>query len=153
MRCKKRPGPYAVFAPGHLVRSSWKATAGNWLSTLTKNLLGKCFLTLNRHEESVSDLSETEWLDLHRQLKRTTKALTEAFAPDHFNYAFLQNQDKHVHFHVIPRFATPRKFAGCLFEDPDFPGHYRVPSPGNMVSGDVLTEVADGIRSTIEKNE
>ena len=120
---------------------------------VNQNLLGKCFLTLNRHEESVSDLSETEWLDLHRQLKRTTKALAEAFAPDHFNYAFLQNQDKHVHFHVIPRFATPRKFAGCLFEDPDFPGHYRVPSPGNMVSGDVLTEVADGIRNIIEKNE
>lgn len=77
--------------------TSWKL-----IVNLNQNLLGKCFLTLNRHAESVSDLSETEWIDLHRQLKRTTKALTEAFAPAHFNYAFLQNQDKHVHFHVIP---------------------------------------------------
>ena len=115
---------------------------------LNQNLLGKCFLTLNRHEESVSDLSETEWLDLHRQLKRTTKALTEAFAPSHFNYAFLQNQDKHVHFHVIPRFAAPREFAGCQFGDPDFPGHYSVPSPRNLVSVDVLEKVADEIRSS-----
>ena len=73
--------------------TSWKL-----IVNLNQNLLGKCFLTLNRHAESVSDLSETEWIDLHRQLKRTTKALTEAFAPAHFNYAFLQNQDKHVHF-------------------------------------------------------
>jgi diadenosine tetraphosphate (Ap4A) HIT family hydrolase len=39
-------------------------------------------------------------------VQRTTERLRRAFAPDHFNYAFLQNQDRHVHQHVIPRYAA-----------------------------------------------
>ena len=116
---------------------------------VNQNLLGKCFLTLNRHSESVSDLSEVEWLDLHRQLKMTTQALTEVFAPDHFNYAFLQNQDRHVHLHVVPRFERPREVAGERFEDPDFPKHYRVPAPKKRVPADVLASIGDEIRSAM----
>jgi diadenosine tetraphosphate (Ap4A) HIT family hydrolase len=35
-----------------------------------------------------------------------TIALDQAFQPDHYNYAFLQNQDRHVHLHVFPRYAA-----------------------------------------------
>ena len=48
-----------------------------------------------------------------------------AFRPDHFNCAFLQNQDRHVHLHVIPRYAGTHAFAGREFADPDWPDHYR----------------------------
>lgn len=60
---------------------------------------------------------------------RATEVLVAAFQPDHFNYAFLQNQDHHVHLHVIPRYATSRTFAGLVFTDPDYPDHYVVPAP------------------------
>jgi hypothetical protein len=39
-------------------------------------------------------------------------------------YAFLQNQDRPVHLHVIPRYASARMFARRQFEDPDYPDHY-----------------------------
>lgn len=91
-----------------------------------QNLLGKCFLATRRHVESVPELTIGEWQELHRQLAGATEALVTAFAPDHFNYAFLQNQDRHVHLHVIPRYAGVRVFDGLEFVDPGYPGHYGV---------------------------
>jgi diadenosine tetraphosphate (Ap4A) HIT family hydrolase len=107
-----------------------------------QNLLGKCFWVLRRHEEVAPQLNTPEWLDLHQQLAYITRALALAFAPDHFNYAFLQNQDRHVHCHVIARYATVRTFAGISFEDPDYPGHYAAPSPARRLTPPVMDVLA-----------
>jgi diadenosine tetraphosphate (Ap4A) HIT family hydrolase len=114
-----------------------------WRLILNKNqdLLGKCFLVLCRHLEAVSLLKLDEWIDLHQQLARTTEVLTLTFSPDHFNYAFLQNQDRHVHLHIIPRYKEPREVIGMVFDDPDYPGHYRVPAPGRYLAQEQLTEL------------
>ena len=107
-----------------------------------QNLLGKLVIVFNHHEEQVANLSEQEWQELHVHIQRTTEQLRRAFAPDHFNYAFLQNQDRHVHLHVIPRYAAARMVAGVRFEDPDYPGHYSVPGPERRVSTAVLDALA-----------
>ena len=124
------------------------AESGYWRLVLNRNqnFLGKCFLALNRHLEAVSQLSPLEWMDLHRQLILATQALTVAFQPDHFNYAFLQNQDRHVHLHLIPRYAGPRTFAGIVFEDPDYPAHYSVPAPACHLTPAQFTLLADTLR-------
>jgi diadenosine tetraphosphate (Ap4A) HIT family hydrolase len=124
------------------------AESDHWRLVLNRNqnFLGKCFLALNRHMEVVSQLSPLEWMDLHRQLILATQALTVAFQPDHFNYAFLQNQDRHVHLHLIPRYAGPRTFAGIVFEDPDYPAHYRVPAPARHLTPAQFTLLADKLR-------
>lgn len=85
------------------------AQGERWLVVLNRNqnLLGKCLLVLRRHIEAVRELTPEEWMELHEQLSRTTEALSLTFRPDHFNYAFLQNQDRHVHMHVIPRGPAP----------------------------------------------
>ncbi len=75
-------------------------------------------------------LTAEEWNALHKQVRVMTARLRAAFEPDHYNYAFLKNQDRHVHLHVIPRCAKPRQVAGLWFDDPDHPDHYAVPSPG-----------------------
>jgi diadenosine tetraphosphate (Ap4A) HIT family hydrolase len=94
-----------------------------WRLILNKNqdLLGKCFLALRRHLEVVPQLLPAKWADLHKQLAQATQMLSLAFQPDHFNYAFLQNQDRHIHLHIIPRYDKPRVFAGVTFDDPDYP--------------------------------
>jgi diadenosine tetraphosphate (Ap4A) HIT family hydrolase len=107
-----------------------------------QNLLGKTMVILRRHEESVARLSPDEWRELGGEIEWLTGRLREAFAPDHFNYAFLQNQDRHVHLHVIPRYATARGIAGVGFDDPDYPGHYRVPGPERRVDAAVIAEIA-----------
>ena len=72
---------------------------------LNQNLLGKLMIVLRRHEERVVALSADVWNALHKQVRLMTTCLRAAFEPDHFNYAFLRNQDKHVHLHIIPRYA------------------------------------------------
>ncbi len=119
-----------------------------WRLVLNKNqnLLGKCFLVLHRHLEEVPQLSPAEWADLHEQLARATQMISLAFQPDHFNYAFLQNQDRHVHLHIIPRYDGPRQFADIRFDDPDYPGHYAVPSVPRYLTQDEFAALAERLR-------
>lgn len=107
------------------------AGGDHWKVILNRNqnLPGKLMLVLRRHAEPVSDLTPAEWTDLHLELRRATQVLTAVFRPDHFNYVFLQNLDRHVHLHVVPRYATEKSFGGTIFHDPDYPAHYAVPSP------------------------
>ena len=112
-----------------------------------QNLLGKCFLVLRRHLEAVSELTLGEWTDLHGQIARTTQALNAALAPDHFNYAFLQNQDRHVHLHIIPRYANSRIFAGVTFEDQDYPGHYAVPGSVRHLAPDQVEALVQRLQA------
>jgi len=111
-----------------------------------QNLLGKCFLVLRRHLEVVPQLSPIEWTDLHDQLALSTRALTTAFQPDHFNYAFLQNRDRHIHLHIIPRYGEPRVFGGITFTDLDYPDHYAAPALPRYLTEDQFTALAERLR-------
>lgn len=95
----------------------------HWRLVLNRNqnLLGKSFLALRRHCESVAELTDEEWSSLRGELAAAADLLSRGLAPDHFNYAFLQNIDRHVHLHVIPRYASSREFGGRVFVDEDFP--------------------------------
>jgi diadenosine tetraphosphate (Ap4A) HIT family hydrolase len=110
----------------------------------SRNLLGKLFVALRRHEESVAELTSEEWSELREELRWTINRLSRTFRPDHFNCAFLQNQDRHVHLHVIPRYASPRSCAGREFRDPDWPGHYR-PGVEYIAPPDVIAAIADAL--------
>lgn len=81
-----------------------------------------------------------------RNWRRWTRKLDGAFSPDHYHYAFLQNADRHVHLHVIPRYAGPRKFAGERFVDPDWPGHYAVPMPDRRRPARVIEALTAKLR-------
>lgn len=129
--------------------------AVQWRLVLNRNqnLLGKCFLATRRHVEEVRNLTEDEWLELHQQLAAATDALVLAFHPDHFNYAFLQNQDRHVHLHVIPRYAGPRTFGGNDFRDPGYPGHYTVDDPPRRLSPSDESAIAAAISRFISQSQ
>lgn len=112
---------------------------------LNQNLLGKLIVVLKRHEEKVVHLSMDEWIELYEVIALMTGWLQAAFAPEHFNYAFLQNQDRHVHLHIIPRYARARELAGLRFDDPDYPDHYAIPAPERRVSRAVLDALAHAL--------
>lgn len=123
------------------------ARGEHWILALNRNqnLLGKTMLVAARPVERVTELTPAEWADLRMQLRRLTAALERAFQPDHFNYAFLQNADRQVHLHVIPRYAAPRIFGSETFTDPDYPGHYAAPAPQRMLD----PERRDALRELI----
>jgi diadenosine tetraphosphate (Ap4A) HIT family hydrolase len=109
-----------------------------------QNLLGKTMIVLSRHEEPVTRLRVEEWSDLRTEVVWLTERLLALFSPDHFNYAFLQNVDRHVHLHVMPRYSRPRRFAGVEFTDADYPDHYR-PGVENRVSAEVIDALATAL--------
>jgi len=116
-----------------------------WRTAVNRNqdLLGKMIICLLRHEESVTALTTDEWKELHEEVRWTTNRLQQAFAPDHFNYAFLMNMDHHVHLHVIPRYVGTRTLEGAEFSDPAYPGVYQALPRADEISGsEVLVAVA-----------
>lgn len=128
----------------------WQGQHWQLVLNLNQNLIGRSFLSFTRHIEDVTRLSKEEWQELRTQLDLTTAVLRSSFSPDHFNYSFLQNQDRHVHMHIIPRYATIREFSGTTFVDPDYPAHFAVPSPVNKLSPDVFAELAERIQKELE---
>ena len=114
---------------------------------LNQNLLGKCVLVLNRHCESVAELTAAEWADLHPQIRRTTKALDGLFQPELYNLAFLMNQDAHVHLHVVPRYSAPREWQGEVYTDPHHGSLFGTEQ--RRASGDVLRSLAEVLRQAL----
>jgi diadenosine tetraphosphate (Ap4A) HIT family hydrolase len=115
-----------------------------------QRFLGACFWVLRRHLESITELTLAEWTALQPQIIRATRALALRFSPDHFNYVFLQNQDRHVHMHIYPRYAQPRVFADVTFDDPDYPSHYSVPAPARRLAADQYALIVEALRSAFD---
>lgn len=88
-----------------------------------QRFLGKSFVTLLEHKESISDLSDEDWSDLRDVMKRLEEGARGAFAPSHFNWSCLMNnaivadQPTHVHWHFHPRYMRPIEFARETFYD------------------------------------
>jgi diadenosine tetraphosphate (Ap4A) HIT family hydrolase len=121
-----------------------------WRIFINRNqsLLGKTIVALRRHEEAIAALTLDEWAELRHELHWATKRLQRAFEPDHFNYSFLMNADRHVHLHVIPRYVGTRELAGVEFADPDYPGRYQLPpGPAERASGAVIAAVEAALLS------
>lgn len=83
--------------------------------------LGCGIITSNREGiERISDLTSEEILELKDVMKDFEEAVEICFHPDRFNYLQLGNALHQLHFHVIPRYISPRQFAGIEWEDVDF---------------------------------
>lgn len=126
-----------------------------WVVVLDKNqeYLGKCFVTLRKHKNTISDLSPADWAELHNVMRRIESAMKQAFAPDVFNWSCLMNnavaagQSTHVHWHLHPRYLRGGAFAGEVFADPKWPR--RVEKLTKLVSDDVFEQIANAVRSCL----
>jgi diadenosine tetraphosphate (Ap4A) HIT family hydrolase len=93
-----------------------------WRVALNRNqsLLGKAVLVLRREAEDVLDVTVEEWASFTDELRRVRAAVDARFRPDGWNHAFLMNADPQVHCHVVPRYASERRWHGEVFTDPHF---------------------------------
>ena len=80
---------------------------------------------------------------------RATDALRAAFDPAHFNYAFSQNMDRHVHLHILPRYAERRVFSGETFKDERYPDHYDPFGAPKTLAADKTEELAKLLRAYV----
>jgi diadenosine tetraphosphate (Ap4A) HIT family hydrolase len=114
-----------------------------------QRFLGKSFVTLLEHKESISDLSSDDWNELHGVMKRLEDGTKRAFAPSHFNWSCLMNnavvadQPTHVHWHLHPRYIRPVEFAHETFYDTELtPPKERTK---HVVSRDVQLQIAEAM--------
>ena len=88
----------------------------HWILTVSfrQHTLG-CFIILAKNNiEKISDLEKEELIELKEVMDQIETALQKhpLFKPDRFNYLQLGNVLHRLHFHGIPRYASPRKFQG-----------------------------------------
>ena len=102
-----------------------------WVAVLDRNqcYLGKSFITLRQHKETLSDLDEVDWTELHQVIRQIEWAVKAAFGADVCNWECLMNnavragRPTHVHWHLYPRYLGGTRFAGEEFPDPKWPQH------------------------------
>ena len=83
-------------------------------------VLGWSYCYLKKHKENFDELSITELAEFREIIRDFRAAIGRAFCPDWFNIMQLGNMTHHLHFHLVPRYAKPRKFMGKRFVDKNY---------------------------------
>jgi ATP adenylyltransferase len=82
-----------------------------------------------RHVASFEDLSEAEWLEIHRLTSEAMAALTAIYSPDAFNVGWNLGEIAggsiagHLHEHLVPRWAGDTNFMPVLADVKVVPEH------------------------------
>jgi diadenosine tetraphosphate (Ap4A) HIT family hydrolase len=107
--------------------------------------LGALALVCKESAEAFAAISPGAFTELKEAVIEIERGLKAAFAYDKINYLMLMMVDRHVHFHVIPRYASTRTFAGVTASDPGWP---KQPDLTHAVplSAAQLTELRDRLR-------
>lgn len=112
----------------------WKLLVRNRNTTL-----GNCVAITKRHMENFSDIAPEEMTEFAQVVKDIERALKQCFSYDKINWLMLMMKDKHAHFHIIPRYQTPRNFAGIEWIDTAEPDPLTQRHP--EVSSEILQRV------------
>ncbi len=122
-----------------------------WAAALDPNqiYLGKSFVTLRSHKQTIADLDAIDWTELHGVMRQLESAIKTAFGASVINWECLMNnavlagQPTHVHWHLYPRYLGGATFAGEEFPDPKWPRHLE--GGARKVNDRLLGEITDAI--------
>ncbi|MFA5134988.1 MAG: HIT domain-containing protein [Patescibacteria group bacterium] len=111
--------------------------------------LGRCVIWCTRKNAlDLTHATEDEWKELFAILKTLRRAVLACFNPDWFNYAFLGNETRHLHAHLVPRYAQPKKFMGITFTDACY-GHLYKTNRDFVTSEALLQEVTMRLKKAL----
>lgn len=117
-----------------------------WSIRPVHNTLGSGILSLNRFSARFGELTTDEAGELAFATKEIERRISVAFQPDKFNYLMLMMVDAHVHFHVIPRYAKPRNFAGTDWVDDGWPTLPSLSDGSGYENDPLLLRIRDTLR-------
>jgi len=93
--------------------------------------LGRAYVTLRDHKDTLGDLTDAEWQDYTHIVKRLENTCKVGFGATMSNWTCLMNNAykqkpslPHVHWHFRPRYEEPVILNDITFKDPDFAHHY-----------------------------
>ena len=109
--------------------------------------LGALILAHKGPATSFSAIESAAFTELARVTGDIERTLEATVGFDKLNYLMLMMVDPHVHFHVLPRYATTKTFNGTIFPDPGWPG---APDLAAAAAADPATLAA--LRARLEAN-
>lgn len=100
------------------------AEYGHWLVQIrpAQATLGALVLICKDEADSFSRISPQAFAELSRVTADIETALSRFNPYERLNWLMLMMVDRDVHFHVIPRYSLPQRFADTDFPDPAWPG-------------------------------
>jgi diadenosine tetraphosphate (Ap4A) HIT family hydrolase len=84
--------------------------------------LASLVLVCREDVQAFGDVSAAAFAELQQMIRRIEAALRAVTGYERINYLMLMMVDPDVHFHVLPRYAVTREFAGQPFPDAGWPG-------------------------------
>ncbi|TSC82859.1 MAG: hypothetical protein G01um101420_41 [Parcubacteria group bacterium Gr01-1014_20] len=118
-----------------------------WEVTIHENqgYLGRCVIWCKRPEaDDLSEIRKGEYDELLLIINELKDAIHKVFKPDWFNYAFLGNEVRHLHAHVVPRYASDRSYEGGIFADKLY-GHNFQTDPGFKLDEEMVLKIKEVI--------
>ncbi|AHE56640.1 HIT family protein [Sphingomonas sanxanigenens] len=111
------------------------AETDHWVILLRPDqpTLGSLVLAAKSDAEAFSDLPDAAFADLAVATRGIEAMLRAAVGYAKINYLMLMMVDRHVHYHVIPRYEGERAAAGIAVPDRGWP---KAPALGEAVSLD-----------------
>jgi diadenosine tetraphosphate (Ap4A) HIT family hydrolase len=116
---------------------------------------GRAYVTLKKHKNSLSSLSNEEWSDFEEIVRKLEKAYKDAFGAEPLNWGCFMNHafrtepfNPHVHWHIFPRYKVAPVFDGTTFADPLF-GNFYDNSAERIVSSETAERIASKLRQQL----
>lgn len=102
---------------------------------------GRCIVASKSHVDDISVLSSEEAASFMADVRKVAKALHVAFAPDKINFGAYGDTMHHLHFHLVPKYAS----------DPFEWGDVFAMNPGRTtLAADEYKEIGDKLLAALD---
>lgn len=118
----------------------------------SQTYLGRSYIALKRDGEidPFTDTTPDEQDELYFVVNSFKRTLDNLYQPDLLNYANLRNTWNHCHWHVIPRYQTPRIAHGQTFIDNNWGKNY-APYGEIELSNSALNSIRADLRNELNR--
>lgn len=101
---------------------------------------GRVIVALNEHINEFHDLSEENAVKYAKDIRTAAKAVSVAFSPDKINIGMYNDNGKHLHCHVVPKYKGGVDF-GTTFQ--------MNPSPAVILSDGEYADIITAIKAQL----
>lgn len=114
--------------------------------------LGSLIVICKTPAAAFHQIGAAAFVELERVVSDVERALQTFCQYEKINWLMLMMVDPDVHFHVLPRYASPKSFAGTSFADEGWPGPPDL-KKGVEVGDELRAEIVPAIKTLFEKRK
>jgi diadenosine tetraphosphate (Ap4A) HIT family hydrolase len=119
-----------------------------WSVRPVHSTLGSSILSLNRFCARFGDITTEEASEIGSAAREIERRLGGTFKPEKINYLMLMMVDAHLHFHVIPRYSSPREFGDVRWVDAGWPAFPSLGDGADYQKDTILKQICEVLTTT-----